>query len=90
MARVRYGAGRGGFSLARPQPYNVPGGYFGGDSRPAPVLGKSLHIPYMAPDFSPLVLTGTSVGNRQGPGHGQETLKKHTPPGAVQRGGAGN
>jgi len=30
MARVRYGAGRGGFSLARPRPYNGPGGLFWG------------------------------------------------------------
>jgi len=29
-SRVRYGAGRGGFSLARPRPYNGPGGLFWG------------------------------------------------------------
>jgi len=28
VSRVRYGAGRGGFSLARPRPYNGPGGLF--------------------------------------------------------------
>jgi len=28
--RVRYGAERGGFSLARPRPYNGPGGLFWG------------------------------------------------------------
>jgi len=27
-ASVRYGAGRGGFSLARPRPYTGPGGVF--------------------------------------------------------------
>jgi len=30
ISRVRYGAGRGGFSLARPHPYNGPGGLFWG------------------------------------------------------------
>jgi len=28
LTSVRYGAGRGGFSLARPRPYTQPGGVF--------------------------------------------------------------
>jgi len=28
VGSVRYGAGRGGFSLARPRPYTGPGGVF--------------------------------------------------------------
>jgi len=38
-ASVRYGAGRGGFSLARPRPYRGPGGYVSGNPHPAPVRG---------------------------------------------------
>jgi len=30
LLSVRYGAGRGGFSLARPHPYTGPGGVFFG------------------------------------------------------------
>ena len=36
---VRYWAGRGGFSLTRPRPYTVLGGYVWGNSRLAPVRG---------------------------------------------------
>ena len=89
-SRVRYGAGRGGFSLARPPLTTGRGGYFGGDPHPAPVRGESPLIPWMGPGFSPPVLTGTRLGNGRGRGQGQRTLEKHGPPRAVQRGGAGN
>jgi len=42
---VRYGAGRGGFSLARPRPYTGPGGYVSGNPHPAPVRGPPALIP---------------------------------------------
>ena len=35
--RVRYGAGWGGFSLARPRRYTGTGGYFWNDPHPPPV-----------------------------------------------------
>ena len=39
--RVRYGAGRGGFSLARPRPYNGPGGVILGVTPAPPPSGAS-------------------------------------------------
>jgi len=42
---VRYGAGRGGFSLARPRPYTGPGGYVSGNPHPVPVRGPPALIP---------------------------------------------
>jgi len=74
-ARVRYGAGRGGFSHARPHPYNGPGGLFGSDPLPAPVQGESPLIPWTGPGFSPPVLKGTRLGNGRGRGQGQGSLK---------------
>jgi len=61
-----------GFHLPGPTLITCRGGYFGRDSRPAPVWGKSPHIPYMAPHFSPLVLTGTSVGIGRAGGMGRK------------------
>jgi len=89
-SRVRYGAGRGGFSLGGPALTTGLGGYFGGDPGPAPVRGESPLIAWTGPGFSPPVLTGTRLRNGLGRGQGQGTLKKHGPPPAVQRGGAVN
>ena len=79
VGRVRYGAGWGGFSLARPRPYNGPGGYFGGDPRTAPVRGESPLIPWTGPRFPPPVLTGTRLGNGRGRGAGAGNPKKTRP-----------
>jgi len=84
------GWGGAGFHSPGPALTTGRGGYFGGDSRPAPVRGESALIPWKGPCFSPPVLTGTRLGNGRGRGQGQGTLKKHAPPRAVQRGGTGN
>jgi len=84
------GGGGAGFHSPGPALTTGRGGYFGGDPRPAPVRGESPLIPWTGPRFSPPVLTGTRLGNRRGRGHRQGTLKKHAPPRAVQRGGAGS
>jgi len=81
-----YVMGRGGAGFHLPGPTLATGrvGYFGGDPRPAPVGGESPLIPWTGLRFSPPVLTGTRLGNSWGWGQGQETLKKHAPPRAVQ------
>ena len=84
------GRGGAGFHSAGPALTTGWGGYFGGDPCPAPIRGESPLIPWTGPRFSPPVLTGTRLGNGRGRGQGQRTLKKHAPPRAVQRGGAGN
>jgi len=61
---VRYGAGRGGFSLARPRPYTGPGGYVSGDPRPAPIWGHPHSFPGRGPVCYHLFLTGTRLGYR--------------------------
>ena len=82
---VRYGAGRGGFSLARPRPYTGPGGYFWGNPRPAPVRGPPALIPWTGPVSYHLFLTGTRLGYKWGGGlswdRGRECRKRHPAPG---------
>jgi len=79
-----------GFHFAGPALTTGRGGYFGGDACPAPVQGESPLIPWTGPCFSPPGLTGTRLGNGRGQGQGKGTLKKHTPPRAMQRGRAEN
>jgi len=91
-AGLEFVTGRGGACFHSPGPALTTGrgGYLGGDPRPAPVRGESPLIPWKGPLFSAPVLTGTRLGNGSGRGQGQGTLKKHAPPWAVQRGGAGS
>jgi len=79
---VRYGAGRGRFSLARPRPYTGPGGYVSGNPRPAPIRGPPALIPWtgprlLLPSFNG-DLSGVWVGRgpERGPGQG---IPKKTP-----------
>jgi len=77
---VCYGAGRGGFSLARLRPYTGPGGYFSGNPRLAPVRGPPAFIPCTGPRSLPPIFNGdpSGVWVGWGPerGQGQEMLKK--------------
>jgi len=84
------GRGEAGFDWPGPALTTGRGGCFGGEPRPAPILGESPLIPWTGSRFSAPVLTGTRLGNWWGRGQGQGTVKKHTPPWAVQRGGAGS
>jgi len=70
---VRYGAGRGGISLARPRPYTGPGGYFSGNPRPASVRGLPALIPWTGPRLLPPIFNGdpSGVWVGQGPDRGQ-------------------
>jgi len=82
MDSVRYGAGRGGFSLARPRPYTGPGGYFSGNPRPAPIQGPPGLIPWTGPRLLPRIFNGdpSGVWVGQGPERGQgQGMPKNTP-----------
>jgi len=82
MCSVRYGAGQGGFSRARPRPYTGPGGYFSGNPRPAPVRGPPALIPWTGPRLLPPILTGdrSGVWVGRGPERGQgQGMPKKTP-----------
>ena len=81
---LEFVTGRGGAGFHSPGPALTTGqgGYFGGNPRPAHSLD--------GPRFSPPLLMGTHLGHGRGRGQGQGTLKKHAPPRAVQRGGAGS
>ena len=79
---VRYGAGRGGFSLARPRPYTGPGGYVSGNPRPAPVRGPPALIPWTGPRLLPPIFNGdpSGVWVGRGPERGQgQGMPKKTP-----------
>ena len=93
LSSVRYGAGRGGFSLARPHPYTGPGGYVSGNPRPAPVRGPPAIIPWTGPRLLPPILNGdpsgvwVGRGPERGQGHG---MPKKTPrPSALSGAGRG-
>jgi len=79
---VRYGAGRGGFSLARPRYYMGPGGYFSGNPCPAPIQGPPGLIPWTGPGLLAGIfnrdLSGVWVGQRPERGQGQG-MPKNTP-----------
>jgi len=77
-----------GFPSPGPALTRGRGGYLGGDPLPASVQGESRLIPWTGPRCSPPVVTGTRLWNGRGRGPGQGTLKKLTPPRAMQRGGA--
>jgi len=79
---VRYGAGRGGFSLTRPRPYTGPGGYVSGNPRPAPVGGPPALIPWTGPRLLPPIFNGdpSGVWEGRGPERGQgQGMPKKTP-----------
>jgi len=82
LASVRYGAGRGGFSLTRPRPYTGPGGYFSGNPRPAPARGPPALIPWTGPRLLPPIFNGdpSGVWVGRGPERGQgQGMPKKTP-----------
>jgi len=90
---VRCGAGRGGFSRARPRPYTGPGGGMF-QVIPAPPLsgGRPHWFPGRGPVCYHLFLTGTRLGSAWGGGlsgdRGRECRKRHPAPGRwVGRGG---
>ena len=80
LVSVRYGAGRGGFSLARPRPYTGPGGYVSGNPRPAPVRGPPALISWTGPRLLPPIFNGDPsglwVGRGPERGQGQGMPKK--------------
>jgi len=90
---VRYGAGRGGFSLARPRPYTGPGGYVSGNARPAPVRGPPALIPRTRPSLLPPIFNGDPsgvwVGRGSERGQGQGMPKKTPRPRPLSRAGRG-
>jgi len=94
---VRYGAGRGRFSLARPRPYTGPGGYVSRNPRPAPVWGPPALIPCTGPRLLPPIFnrdpSGVWVGRGPERGQGQGMPKKTPRPrpfsGAVRGKGPG-
>jgi len=77
------GLGGAGFHVPGPALTAGRGGYFGGDPRDAPIGGKSPLIAWTGSRLSPLVLTGTRLGNGWGRGQGQGTLKEHALPQAM-------
>jgi len=82
MISVRYVAGRGGFSLARPRPYTGPGGYFSGIPSPAPIQGPPGLILRTGPRLLPRIFNGdpSVVWVGQGPERGQgQGMPKNTP-----------
>jgi len=105
VSSVRYGAGRGGFLLARPRPYTGPGGYFSGNPRPAPVRGPPALIPWTGPRLLPPIFDGDGAtfvttyfwrgpvwgmgGAGAWAGTGAGNAEKDNPPQAVEWGGAG-
>jgi len=72
---VRYGAGRGGFSLVRPRPHTGPGGYVSGNPGLAPVPGPPALIPCPGPRLLPSIfnrdrsVVWIGQGSEGGPGH---------------------
>jgi len=79
---VRYGAGWGGFSLARSRPYTGPGGYVSGNPRPAPVRGPPAVIPWTGPCLLPPIFNRdpSGVWVWRGPERGQgQGMPKKTP-----------
>ena len=65
---VRYRAGLGGFSLARPRPYTGPGGYVSGNHRPAPIRGPPALIPWTGPRLLTTIFNADPSGVWVGPG----------------------
>ena len=84
--------GRGGAGIhpRGPAVTRAGEGFLGAIPAPSPVRGESPLIPWTGPRFLPPNLTGACPGNGRGPGRGLGIPKKHAPPQAVQRGGAGN
>jgi len=93
LSSVRYGGGRGGFSLARPRPYTGPGGYVSGNPRPAPVPGQPALIPWTGPRLLPPIfngdLSGVWVGRGPERGQGQGMPKKAPRPRPLSGAGRG-
>jgi len=82
---VRYGAGRGGFSLARPRPYTGPGGgIFRVIPAPPPPRAQPHSFPGRGPVCYHQFLTGTRPGYGWGGGlsgdRGRECRKRHPAP----------
>jgi len=93
LISVRYGAGRGGFSLARPRPYMGPGRVLSGNPRPAPVRGPAALIPCMGPRLLPRIFNGDPAGVWVGRGlelgEGQGMPKKTPHPWPLSGAGRG-
>jgi len=66
MYSVRYGAGRAGFSHARPRPYKGPGRYVPGNPRAAPLQGPPALIPWMGLRLLPPIVTTLQIGSYSG------------------------
>jgi len=93
LCSVRYGAGRGGFLLARPRPYTGPGGYVLRNPRPAPLGGPRALIPWTGPRLLPPIFNGDPSGVCVGRGperpQGQGMPKKAPPPRPLSGAGRG-
>jgi len=93
LSSVRYGAGRGGFSLARPRPYTEPGGVCFGYSPPRPHPGSPALIPWTGPRLLPPIFngdpSGVCVGRGPERGQGQGMPKKAPRPRPLSGAGRG-
>jgi len=90
----RYGAGRGGFSLARPRPYTGPGGYISGDPCSAAVRGPPALIAWTGPRLLPAIYNGDPSGIWVGSGletaQGQGMPKRRPRPRPMSGAGRGH
>jgi len=89
LTRVPYGAGRGGFSPARPRPYNGPEELFWWSSPPRP---RPARVPADSLDgapFLPTCFNGDPSGEWAGPGAGAGNPKKPRPAPGLSAGRGG-